>query len=190
MGARTDTKERMITGAAALLAENGVAGTSVAAVLQRTGAPRGSVHHHFPGGRDEMLQDAVLAVGTSVADRLRAADRADRDPADIIAGFCAQFRDRLTATGFVAGCPVWAVVQDPSEHAQLHTTAQAVIQEWIDLLAAALVRVGHTPAAASVTASFIISSVEGALTLARLRRSTDPLDAAADMCARIVTGSA
>lgn len=188
MGARTDTKDRMIAGAAALLAENGVAGTTVAAVLERTDAPRGSVHHHFPGGRDELLQDAVRTAGASVTDRLRAAD--DADPAVIITDFCTRFRDRLTATGFRAGCPVWAAVQDPPESPELRATAAAVVRDWTAALAAALVRVGYAPASATVTASFLISSVEGALTLARVRQSPEPLDAAADMCIRIIAGTA
>jgi TetR/AcrR family transcriptional repressor of lmrAB and yxaGH operons len=190
MGARTDTKDRMIAGAAALLAENGVAGTTVAAVLERTDAPRGSVHHHFPGGRDELLQDAVRTVGTSVTDRLRAADDADTDPAVIVTDFCTRFRDRLTATGFRAGCPVWAAVQDPAESPELRATAAAVVRDWTAALAASLVRVGYAPASATVTASFLISSVEGALTLARVRQSSEPLDAAADMCTRIIAGTA
>lgn len=190
MGARTDTKERMISGAAELLAEDGAAGTTVAAVLARTGAPRGSVHHHFPGGRDELLQDAVHTVGAAVSARLRTADEDDRHPTEIISGFCHLFRNHLISTGFTAGCPVWAVLQDPAENPGPRAAADAVVRDWTDLLGAALVRVGYAPASATVTASFLINSVEGALALARIRRSPDPLDTAEDMCVRIISGSA
>lgn len=187
MGSRTDTRDRMVAGAATLLAEQGVPGTTVAAVLARTGTPRGSVGHHFPGGRAEMLTAALRMVGTGVTDRLRAAVVREQPPAEIIDVFCDVYRDRLLTTGFTAGCPVWAVVQDCTDHPDLAEVATAVIDEWTDLLAESLVPLGYAPASARETASFLISSVEGAVALSRLRRSPAPLDAAADVTRRIVS---
>ncbi len=42
-----------------LIAERGVHGMSIADVLERSGAPRGSVYYHFPGGKDEMVLAAM-----------------------------------------------------------------------------------------------------------------------------------
>lgn len=41
-------REAMIKAAWLLIAERGVEGMSTREVLARTGAPRGSVYHHFP----------------------------------------------------------------------------------------------------------------------------------------------
>lgn len=106
MGSRTDTRDRMLHGAAALLAEHGVAGATVAAVLARSGTPRGSVSHHFPGGRAEMIKDTVLLVGDRVAGHLRSAVESEEPPERIIDAFCALYRDQLISTDFAAGCPV------------------------------------------------------------------------------------
>jgi len=35
------------------------AGTSFSEVLEATGAPRGSVYHHFPGGKDQLVKAAL-----------------------------------------------------------------------------------------------------------------------------------
>jgi len=51
--AKGDVRARMVAGAARLLAEKGMEGTSFAEVLAATGAPRGSTYHHFPGGKTE-----------------------------------------------------------------------------------------------------------------------------------------
>ena len=42
-----------------LLAQKGVQGTSFMDVLEATGAPRGSLYHHFPGGKDELVLAAM-----------------------------------------------------------------------------------------------------------------------------------
>src|SRR5260221_10126668 len=56
---RTDIRTKMIEGALRRLAVNGVEGTSFAEVLAATGAPRGSIYHHFPGGKTELLHAAL-----------------------------------------------------------------------------------------------------------------------------------
>src|SRR5258708_15943330 len=56
---RTEVRTKMIEGAVRRLAINGVEGTSFADVLAATGAPRGSIYHHFPGGKTELLHAAL-----------------------------------------------------------------------------------------------------------------------------------
>ena len=62
-----DTRTRIVATAVTLLGRRGTAGTTIEAVLARSGAPRGSVYHHFPGGRDEIVTDAVPFAGEEVA---------------------------------------------------------------------------------------------------------------------------
>ncbi len=54
-----DVRQRMVLSALYLIAECGVQGTSIADVLERSGAPRGSVYHHFPGGKDARSEFAA-----------------------------------------------------------------------------------------------------------------------------------
>lgn len=56
---RSDSRERMVLSAAALLREHGASATSIDRVLAHSGAPRGSVYHHFPGGRAQLIDEAV-----------------------------------------------------------------------------------------------------------------------------------
>jgi AcrR family transcriptional regulator len=52
------TRERFLAVATRLFAERGYEGTSIEAILDETGASRGSLYHHFPG--KEALFEAVL----------------------------------------------------------------------------------------------------------------------------------
>jgi AcrR family transcriptional regulator len=63
VGVTTDTRARMINSAALLLREHGVAGTSIARVLEHSQGPRGSVQFHFPGGKAQLLTEALVWAG-------------------------------------------------------------------------------------------------------------------------------
>src|SRR5688500_4922389 len=60
---KSDSRERMVLSAATLLREYGASATSVDRVLAHSGAPRGSVYHHFPGGRAQLIDEAVTLAG-------------------------------------------------------------------------------------------------------------------------------
>ena len=57
----------MIEQAVILLARKGPQGASFNEVLQASGAPRGSLYHHFPGGKDELVLAAMDAAGQRAA---------------------------------------------------------------------------------------------------------------------------
>src|SRR5918999_2590410 len=76
---RTDTRERMIRSAAVLFRQRGVEGTAFSDVLAHSGAPRGSIYHHFPGGKAQLAEEATRYAGELIAAGLAAALRED-DP--------------------------------------------------------------------------------------------------------------
>ena len=59
----SDTRRKMIEGAVTLLAMRGLEGTAFSDVLERSGAPRGSIYHHFPGGKAQLGVEAVESSG-------------------------------------------------------------------------------------------------------------------------------
>ncbi|MFT3661579.1 MAG: TetR/AcrR family transcriptional regulator [Gordonia sp. (in: high G+C Gram-positive bacteria)] len=178
MGVKTDTRERMVAGAALVMREEGVAGTTVAAVLRRSGAPRGSVGFHFPGGRNELLGDALRLAGDSVSSLLRAAVDAGAPPDALIRGIGEYYKQQLVKSEFRAGCPVGAAALEAYDDVDLGPVVAEVLDDWTDLLAQALVKSGVERSAADDTALAAISAIEGAIMIARVKRSTDPIDLA------------
>jgi len=61
-----DTKQRMIEAAAWSLRTRGLAATSFTNVLEASGAARGAIYHHFPGGKDDLAEQAVNWSGRRV----------------------------------------------------------------------------------------------------------------------------
>src|SRR5271156_3878382 len=83
----SDVKQRMIEKAMLLLARKGLQRASFSEVLEASGAPRGSLYHHFPGGKSEL----VLAAMNEASRRAMAAlETLEGQPADKVAeAFCA-----------------------------------------------------------------------------------------------------
>ncbi|RTL43340.1 MAG: TetR/AcrR family transcriptional regulator [Burkholderiales bacterium] len=59
----SDARERMVQAAMLLVGRKGVAGTSLTDALRSADAPRGSLYHYFPGGKDELMLAAIAAAG-------------------------------------------------------------------------------------------------------------------------------
>ena len=65
--AKPGPRERMIVSTALLMRERGARATSLDDVLEHSGAPRGSIYHHFPGGKVQLGVEAVRYAGEFVA---------------------------------------------------------------------------------------------------------------------------
>src|SRR6478752_3820149 len=63
---RRDGRERLLNGARKLLAEKGYAGMELRDVAERGRAPRGSIYHHFPGGKTQLAAEAAAAEGEEI----------------------------------------------------------------------------------------------------------------------------
>jgi len=172
--ARRDVRAEMISGASELLASHGVQGTSFALVLETTGAPRGSIYHHFPGGKNELVLAAIASAGESVTALIDATD-AD-SPQDIVRMFVGGWRNLLTTAQFERGCVLAAASQTAEHETDIRVAADRYFTEWREALARALVRSGDDPTAADDHAALLIAAVEGALLMGRAARSAEIFD--------------
>jgi AcrR family transcriptional regulator len=175
-GRQGSTRTRMLDGAVELLRERGTAGVNLDAVLARTGTPRGSVYHHFPGGRNELVVAATRHAGDQIT---RAIDKvvATGDALALLDMFVRFWRRSLRDTGYQAGCPVLAVAVDG--RADLPEAAGAVreiFDAWHERFTLLLRRQGAAAPRAQRLASITIAAIEGAIVLCRVRGDTIPLD--------------
>ncbi|GAA2094741.1 TetR/AcrR family transcriptional regulator [Streptomyces albiaxialis] len=176
---RSDSRERMLESAVALLREHGARATSIDRVLAHNGAPRGSFYHHFPGGRAQLVEEAVARVGGYVGGLIEDA-AASGDALRGVDAFFGLWRERLVESGFRAGCSVVAVAVEANDEApQLARSAAAAFARWTEALTDLFARQGLPEARARRLAAFVIASVEGAVIMCRAERDLAPLDAAA-----------
>lgn len=164
-------RERMVISTALLIRERGAHATAISDVLEHSGAPRGSAYHYFPGGRTQLLCEAVDYAADFTASRMAtAADSVEA--VDVVFG---GFRSQLLATGYRAGCPVVAVAVEADNQPVLDRAA-AAFARWTDLIRERLESDGVPAAQAEEIAMLAMASIEGALVVARTARDVTPLD--------------
>src|ERR1700685_657294 len=136
----SNSRASMIRSAAALFGSRGLTATSFSDVLADSGAPRGSIYHHFPGGKKQLAQDAISWTSEQVLTHLRACP-ADTAPG-VLAWFIDLWRQSVQVSGGSAGCPVAGIAIDTAAADDLIGAAQAAFSEWAALLASQLQTAG------------------------------------------------
>jgi TetR/AcrR family transcriptional repressor of lmrAB and yxaGH operons len=171
---RGATRQKMLVSGAELLRERGAAGVTIDAVLARSGAPRGSVYHHFPGGRNQLLTEALHFAGDAITAKI---DNAAADGGYFLLRQFVEFWDHLLSeSDFTAGCPVVAAaIGSADDEPQLTDVAGDIFTRWRAALSQAFVSDGFEPTAAESLATMCIASLEGAVILCRSTRSSAPL---------------
>jgi TetR/AcrR family transcriptional repressor of lmrAB and yxaGH operons len=173
---RGNTKQRMLDSAALLLRERGAGGVTVDAVLAHSGAPRGSVYHHFPGGRNEMVLGALRHAGDYIAAMVDESV-AEGDAKRTVERLVRFWKRALTGTDYRAGCPLAAMAIDSREQVpEAAELVREIFARWQASLADLLSANGFPADRARRLATLITASVEGAIILARSRRDLRPLD--------------
>src|SRR5438132_3577679 len=185
----SETRAKMVAGAADLMSRRGVNGTSMRDVVRHTGTPRGSIGHHFPNGKQQLIGEAIVFAGAQVSGPLEHLTR-ERGAIAGLRTFIALWRQTLEKSKFRAGCPVLAVAVEqfvndaterdgkPDEAAQGHLLdlADGVFADWQRIMFAALRSEGVSPARARRLAALVIASTEGTVAMCRAARSAQPLE--------------
>jgi TetR/AcrR family transcriptional regulator, lmrAB and yxaGH operons repressor len=170
----SDARERMVASAAVLLAKHGYQGTSFAGVLDASGAPRGSIYHYFPEGKDQLIAAAIELAGAQAISVVASLE--GLRPVEIVDGFMAMWQSVLDRSGFSAGCSVLAITVS-AESADLVAAAGGVFRAWQQRLGDLLETAGVPADQALGFATLLVAASEGAVALARAQRDLAPFAA-------------
>jgi AcrR family transcriptional regulator len=168
----------MVISAALLIRERGAHPTAIADVLEHSGAPRGSAYHYFPGGRTQLLCEAIDYAGEYIAAKITKAE-SGVEALDKLFG---DYRKQLLRSDFRAGCPVVAVSVEagdpdkPDAADAVIKRAAAAFARWTDLITTRLISDGVANKRAAELAMLTTTSIEGAIVVARASRDVKALD--------------
>jgi TetR/AcrR family transcriptional regulator, lmrAB and yxaGH operons repressor len=160
----------MVRTAAALFRAQGYHATGLNQVLSEGGAPKGSLYFHFPGGKEQLAVEAVALAGNDLRDSLTAVLAAEPDPVKALTQALELLGRQLLASDFRSGCPIATVALDvASDSEPIRVACEEVYTSWQSVIAAHL--------GDENLATVALAAIEGALLLARTRRSLEPLHA-------------
>jgi TetR/AcrR family transcriptional regulator, lmrAB and yxaGH operons repressor len=179
MPRKSDARQKMIESAVLLFSERGVQGTSFTDVLSNSGAPRGSVYHHFSGGKSQLVEETTRWAGEfTIAGAVDAVERSD--PVAAVGSFRRHWSNVLRESDFQGGCPIAAAALEGCNEPAARDIAGGVFVDWQDVIADALHSRGVTEGRAHSIATLLLASLEGAIILCRAQRSLRPLERVSD----------
>ncbi|QOT82008.1 TetR/AcrR family transcriptional regulator [Cupriavidus basilensis] len=181
MPRQSDSREEMIKAGRRLYSVRGYARTAFSDVLAESGAPRGSVYFHFPGGKDEFAGEVVAAHTRSAQARLARLAATCSTPQDLLVAYLEAARDHAVATEYREGCPIGAVILESAQASpELQASAGKAMASSIALFAGLLVERGAGEADAHRWATAAVTAFEGALIVSRALGDPTPFDSLID----------
>src|ERR1700688_2794389 len=155
-----NSRKKMVQSAATLMGSQGMNATSFSDVLADSGAPRGSIYFHFPGGKRELAKDAIRLTSEQILAHLRQSQASS--PSQVLQHFVALFQHVVEASDGAAGCAVAGVTIDvPSSDEELWSEAREAFRAWSTCMAEQLESVGIKKKRAQSIAVIAVAAVEG-----------------------------
>jgi TetR/AcrR family transcriptional regulator, lmrAB and yxaGH operons repressor len=176
MAKASDSKGKTLVAAANLFRRQGYHGTALHDILAASGCPRGSLYFHFPRGKEEIGEAALMLAAENVrlgiAKAAEASDSAEIFLVRIVRGMAAD----LERSDYMEGCPIaTTALETAAQSATLGAATRNAFQKWELEAKRALERFGMTSEDADRVATMVLCQLEGALLLARTYRSLEPI---------------
>jgi AcrR family transcriptional regulator len=169
----------MVYSAVQLIRTQGVSATGLREVVEVADAPRGSLQHYFPDGKDQLVGEAIAWAGDFAGGRISRflAGMRTPTPAKLFAAMADQWRTEFRTSGYGAGCPIVAATADvAASNERLRVAIADALARWQAPVVDALRGMGVPSRRAPALASLMISALEGAIVQARVQQSVVPLD--------------
>lgn len=166
----------MVASAADMIGSHGVEASSFTELLANSGAPRGSIYHYFPGGKPQLVREALEWTSRRILAYQRRSSAGT--PEGVVEHFVGLFRHSLIESDCRAGCPVASTALGfGSRDGRTKRSVKLALRAWVRLLESQLHATGLTITSARSLATTTVAAVEGALVLCRAEGSVAPLDA-------------
>jgi TetR/AcrR family transcriptional regulator, lmrAB and yxaGH operons repressor len=179
---RLHPREAMLRAAIRLFRARGYEGVGVADLLEASGAPRGSLYFHFPGGKEQIARESMARAGELDSARYRALQEKSATLDAFLQGLFEGSAAGLERSDFERGCGVGLITLETAATSKpLHEAAAGVLAQWRRDLARTFQSYGLTPEAAASLAEATLGALQGAIILARAQRSTAPFASASAM---------
>lgn len=180
MTSRSPTRDRIVDAGATLFLHQGYVGTGMKQIVAASGAPFGSVYHHFPGGKEELGVAAIRHAGAGYAALVGATLDEHDDIVEAIAAAFAGAAAALRESGWADACPIATVALEVAGTSEaLRQACAEVFESWFVGLAARFEAAGISPERARPLAQVVLMLLEGGFLFGRTARTTEALDAAA-----------
>jgi TetR/AcrR family transcriptional repressor of lmrAB and yxaGH operons len=176
LGRAAKHEEALVRTAMRLFRRQGYASTGLQQIVDESGAPKGSLYHWFPGGKEAIGEAAVAMAGGLIREMLEGHAARHADPKAFVRAWCRTMAGWMEESGFRSGCPIATTLLETAPRSPAITAAgAAAIDSWVEVISGVLARGGLEAREARSRAQLLVAAMEGALILARVRHSARPI---------------
>jgi TetR/AcrR family transcriptional repressor of lmrAB and yxaGH operons len=159
-----------------LFRRQGYASTGLQQIVAESGAPKGSLYHYFPSGKEALGEAAVAMAGEMIREMLSDLAARHREPRAFVRAYCRVMAGWMEESGFRSGCPIaTTVLENTPQSSGITAAAGSALDGWIEVVGSVFEGAGVPRREARSRAQAIVAAMEGALILSRIRRSTRPI---------------
>lgn len=168
-------RDKLVLSTIELVRRHGVAGTGIAAILERSHVSRRSIYLNFPDGKTELVQEATRVAGNFLDHQIATALR-QPTPQKSLDVFIAGWKKVVADSDFAAGCPIAAAGLARSSEPEIADIAGGIFTRWREAISNSLREHGIPARTAQALANTVLAAVEGAVIMAQAEKSLTPLD--------------
>lgn len=171
-----EARARIVATAADLFQRQGYHATGLNQILEESRAPKGSLYHYFPEGKEELAAVALTSAGRQVIATIDDVFGRGESLEDALAAFEKVFAEQLRDSGYQKGCPIaTTALEEAATSDRLQAVSAEIYHTWSARFAQALRREGWPEERASALGVMVLATVQGALLLARVDRDLQPM---------------
>ncbi len=175
----------MLEAAITLLRSGGLWAAGINDIVRESAAPKGSVYHHFPGGKLQIAGEALDAYGERVRSVIGQALGSRQAAPDKVRALFDAFARRAAEGGFQRSCAVGTVSLDlDGDTAPLRVVLADALGAWQAEIACHF-DLG-SPARTRAYAGLLLTAIEGAYVRSRAEASPQPFREAGEWLATLV----
>ena len=180
-------RETILSAAAKLFRRHGYSGTGLAEILAESGAPKGSLYHHFPGGKAEIGAASVGFASRQVTLTLQTLAAKSSSPSTLMRAYAGLLAGWMEQSGSQAGCPIATVLlETATQDRAISDAGREAFTEWAAVLTLSMREAGISEKRAFELGRFAIGAIEGALILSRVGQSGAAILAAGEELAALI----
>ena len=177
----TNTRDQIIVAACRLLERQGYPATGLNEIVAESGAPKGSIYHYFPDGKEQIVSEAVLFAGNILVERMRGELARFDNPIQALYEYILLLAGKVEEKHFAAGNPLTIVAVEAAGSSERISQACRDVYNRIEAVLYEKLRCcGLSDSEARDQARLTLASLEGGIILSRVYSSGDPLRTVAD----------
>lgn len=181
---RAGSRERMLEATIELLRGGGLSAAGINDIVRASAAPKGSVYHHFPGGKLQIAGEALEAYAERVRVFIGQALASRETAPDKVRALFDAFARRVAEGGFLSSCAVGTVSLDLDEAtAPLRAVLADATARWQAEIASHFDLGSH--ARTQAFAGLLLTAIEGGYVRCRAEASARPLREAGEWLAAL-----